>query len=367
MNLNTLKVKKIDRYIMGKFLGTYLLTISLLIVIVVIFDLTEKIEDFLELHAPAKAIALDYYKNFIPFFMNQFSGLITFISVILFTSKMAYQTEIIAILSGGVSFNRFLYPYLLSALLITIFSLTLNLFIIPQANVTRMEFEMKYLKKNLRNQYDDYIYRQVSPGTYVQIRGYNKREKRADFLVISTYENNQLKSQLSAERVDFDPDKKSWKADRYIQRSFDEQQNEVFKKAQSLDTIINLTSDELGKPENYVAVLDNIELRRFIKEQEMKGSENLSLYKAEMQNRFAYPLSTLVLTLIGVSLSSRKVRGGTGLHMSIGITLCFSYILFMKFANEFAKSNTVNPEISVWIPNLLFLGIAVYLYLKAPK
>lgn len=367
MNLEPFKVKKIDRYIMGKFLGTYLFTIALLIVIVVIFDFTEKIEDFLELHAPFHAIAFDYYLNFVPFFINQFSGLITFISVIFFTSKMAYQSEIVAILSGGVSFNRFLYPFFLSAFIITMFSLTLNLFVIPRSNVTRMEFEGKYLKKNMRNQYDDYIYRQVEPNVFVQIRGYNKRERTADFLVISTYEDSELKSMLSTQNASFNDKRHNWTANQYIVRAFSEGVETMVKENTALDTVINLKVEELSKIENHVVTLNLFELSSFISEQKKKGADNLSLLEAEEQNRLAYPFSTIILTLIGVSLSSRKVRGGTGLHISIGITLCFSYILFMKFANEFAKSNTIPPIISVWAPNVLYFFIGLYLYMRAPK
>lgn len=367
MQIDTFKVKKIDRYIMGKFLGTYLFTIALLIVIVVIFDLAEKIEDFMELHATFNSIVFDYYMNFIPFFINQFSGLITFISVIFFTSKMAYQTEIIAILSGGVSFNRFLYPFFLSSLIITIFSLSLNLFIIPKSNVERMEFESKYLKKNMRNQYDDYIYRQVEPHVFVQIRGYNKKDRIADFLVISTYKDSELKSMLSTQNASFNEEKNNWTSDQYIIRTFENGVETMSKESNRLDTVINLEVEELSKIENHVVTLNLFELDDFISEQKKKGADNLSLLYAEEQNRLAYPFSTIILTLIGASLSSRKVRGGTGLHISIGITLCFSYILFMKFANEFAKSNTIDPIISVWAPNVLYFFIGLYLYMKAPK
>ena len=366
MRLSTFKIKRLDTYIMGKFLGTYLFTLSALIIIVVIFDYSEKVKDFMELNAPPEAIIFDYYMNFVPFFMNQFSGLITFISVIMFTSKMAYQTEIIAILSSGVSFKRLLYPYFLSALIITIFSLLLNMYIIPRANVNRIDFEVKYLKKNKRNQYDNYIYREVVPGTFVQIRGYSKRYGSTEFFVVATYEEGNIKSMLSAARAKFDPENNHWTAPKYIERTFKDGVETLVHKT-DLDTMINLTVEELGKIQNYVAVLDNDALNKFIEEQQAKGSDSLSILNVEKQNRIAYPMSALILTLIGVSLSSRKVRGGTGLHMSIGITLCFSYILFMKFGNEYAKTSSEWVTLAVWFPNILFSVIAYYLYTKAPK
>ena len=366
-NLSSLKVKKLDRYIIKKFLGTYFFTISLLIVIVVIFDYSEKFEDFMELNAPVKAIIFDYYVNFIPFFFTQFSGLITFISVILFTSKMAYQTEIIAILASGVSFKRMLYPYILSSAVITILSLSLNLYILPNSNVVRMEFEAKYRKKNQRNQYDDYIFRQVKPGTFVQIRGYNRTKRTANFFVVSTYNKGELISMVSASNAEFNDKTKHWTAKEYINRKF-EDGIENLVKGENLDTLINLTSQELGDIENYAVTLDRGDLNNFIDEQQAKGSDMMSLLFVEKQKRLAYPISTFILTIIGVSLSSRKVRGGTGLHMSIGIALCFSYILLMKFAEEYAKSLASNGVmISVWAPNILYLGIAMYLYKKAPK
>ncbi len=366
-SLRSLKVQKLDLYIMKKFLGTYFFTISLLIVIVVIFDYSEKFEDFMELHAPAKAVVFDYYVNFIPFFFTQFSGLITFISVILFTSKMAYQTEIIAILASGVSFKRMLYPYFLSSAVITILSLSLNLYILPNSNTIRMEFEAKYRKKNQRNQFDDYIFRQVEPGTFVQIRGYNRQKKLANFFVVSTYNKGELKSMVSAASATFDDKTKHWTAKQYINRTFDDGVESLVKGV-DLDTMINLTSQELGNIENYAVTLDQMELKKFIEEQQAKGSDMMSTLFVEEQKRLAYPISTFILTIMGVSLSSRKVRGGTGLHMSIGIALCFSYILLMKFAEEYAKSSSATGvTISIWAPNILFLLIAIYLYKKAPK
>ncbi len=362
-----IRIKKLDRYIMGKFLGTYLFTILLLVVVIIVFDLAEKMKDFIEYHAPVKAIALDYYANFVPFLLNQFSGLITFISVILFTSKMAYQTEIIAILASGVSFKRLLYPYFLSGLIVAAFSLMLNLYIIPESNKNRIEFEILYQRKNKQNLYDPFIYRQVEPGTFVQIRGYSKSSMRADFFVISKYDKGQLVSMLSAERATFNEKTRSWSAPKYMIREFDQSGMETLTKHEKLDTTINLQAEELGRIENHIVTLTSPKLNDFIEEQEAKGSDNLSILKVEKHNRWAYPVSTLILTVIGVSLSSRKVRGGTGFHISVGIALCFSYILFMKMGNEYAKTSSEYVELAVWLPNIIYSFIAYYLYRKAPK
>lgn len=366
-NIKKLKIGILDRYIIGKFLGTYVFTIMMLVVIVVVFDVVEKMDDFLELNAPLIDVALKYYINFIPFFINQFSGLITFIAVILFTSKMAYNTEIIAMLSGGVSFKRLIWPYFISAMIVTCMSLALNLYIIPIANVTRLEFEAEYLKKNTKNNYEDFIYRQISPDTFISIRGYNSKTKSAAFLVLETYDGGSIVSSLSAKDAKFDDKTLHWKAQRFITRTYENGQEELVKHTQALDTMINLTSSEIGKVEYHILTLDINELSDFIEEQHKKGSDMIATFEVDKYNRFAYPFSTLILTLIGLSLSSRKVRGGTGLHIGIGITLCFSYIMAMQLTNEFAKAGDMPTMIAVWLPNIIFTIISIYLYNKAPK
>ncbi len=364
--LSKMKVGLIDRYIMRKFIGTYLFTILLLVVIVVIFDAVEKIKDFVELNAPMSDILLVYYPSFIPFFINQFSGLITFIAVIFFTSKMAYNTEIIAILSGGVSFRRLMWPYFLSALMICILSLSLNLFVIPATNKVRIDFEQTYLKKGKRDNYEDLIYRQISPNTFISIRGYSNISKSAEFMALETYDGGRIVSSLVARSPRFNEETKRWTSPLYLKR---ENINgvETLTKLKNLDTMINLSANELGKVNHYVQKLNIFQLNDFIEEQKAKGSDMVSSFEVDRHNRFAYPISTFILTLIGVSLSSRKVRGGTGVHIGIGIALCFTYILVMQFANEFAKGGVLPPGISVWLPNIIFACVAIYLYKKAPK
>lgn len=359
-------VKILDRYIMGKFLGTYLFAIGLIVVIVVVFDAVEKIDDFIELKAPITSILFDYYLNFIPFFVNQFSGLFTFISVIFFTSKMAYQTEIIAILSSGVSFKRLMWPYFLSALAITMLALFLNMIIIPAANTKRVEFENTYFKKKRNATYDQHIYRQVYPGTFAYIRGYTKSTQSASYLAIEKYDGSTMMASLEAQNVTFDPETKRWKAPKYVERTFSGEK-ETFEVMNKLDTVINLNAEELGRVDQLIQTMHITRLNKFITQQKAKGSDMIAVFEVERHKRFAYPISTFILTLIGVSLSSRKVRGGTGLHIGIGIGLCFSYILFGRFAEEFAKGGLLPAAISVWIPNIIYAVIAVYLYRKAPK
>ena len=200
--------KILDRYILGKFLATYFFAIAMIIVIVVIFDYAEKIDDFTATKAPLKAILFRNYVNFIPFFINQFSGLFTFIACIFFTSKMAYQTEIVAMLSGGMSFRRLMWPYFLGALIIASLSLTLNLWVIPRSQQRVLAFQQEYIPKKQNTRYDRHIYRQIEPGTFAYIRGYNGNARQASFFVLERYENNVMTRSLEASDVSFDPETK---------------------------------------------------------------------------------------------------------------------------------------------------------------
>jgi len=364
MNIRGFRI--LDRYIIRKFIGTYLFAIGLLVVIFVIFDWAEKMDDFIALKAPIKAIAFNYYLNYVPVFVNQFSGLITFIAVIFFTSKLAYRTEIIAILSTGASFNRFLWPYFLSAFMITVMTLTLNLIVIPTANKHRINFEMRYIKSMQAMRHQRHIYRQTEPGTYVYLRDFHSAMNTASYMTIERYENSQMMEALDAAAVSYDPETKRWSANEYIIRIFDGDE-ERYARLNGLDTALNLETSELGRVEDLVKTMDIFELGRFIEQQRAKGSDMVDIFEVERQTRYAYPIGTFILTLIGVSLSSRKVRGGTGLHIGIGIALCFSYILVSKFTEEYAKNGVIPVEIAMWIPNLLYMAIALYLYKKAPK
>lgn len=360
-------IKILDRYIFRKFLGTYLFAIAMIIVIVVVFDYVEKVDDFTELKAPLKAVLFDYYLNFIPFFINQFSGLFTFIACIFFTSKLAYQTEITAMLSGGMSFRRLMWPYFLGALTISLLSLSLSLWVIPYTQRTLVNFEQQYRKKRQNFQFDRHIYRQIEPGTFVYIRDFSKNSHQARFFALERYEQGTIVSSIEAADAKFDPETRRWSASRFTWRQRDSLGSENFTQHRNLDTLVNLDINELGRIPELIKTMTIGELNEFLEQQKSKGSDSIAIIEVEKQARFAYPIATFILTLIGVSLSSRKVRGGTGLHIGIGTALCFSYILFNRFFEEFAKGGALPPQVAVWIPNLIYLGIAIYLYRKAPK
>jgi lipopolysaccharide export system permease protein len=260
-----------------------------------------------------------------------------------------------------------MWPYFLGALIIGILSLSLNLWVIPTTQAKSIIFESKYLTKNQRTQFDRHIYRQIEPGLYTYIRGYSKHGESASFFALERYDSGKLVEVLEAAEVKLDTKTNRWSATRYTTRSFDSLGMETFTQRRNMDTLINLNINELGDINGVIKTMKIGELNEFLDQQRNKASDAIAIIEVERHARFAYPLATFILTLIGVALSSRKVRGGTGLHIGIGITLCFTYIMLNRFFEEFAKSGTLPPWISVWIPNILFLFIAVYLYRKAPK
>ncbi len=362
-------LKILDRYILRKFLSTYFFAIGMIIIIVVIFDYAEKIDNFTASHAPFHAIIFDYYLHFIPSFINQFSGLFAFIAVIFFTSKMAYQTEIVAMLSGGMSFKRLMWPYFVGAMTIGALSLVMNLWIIPKSQEKQIAFEVKYVnsRKKANAMYDQHIYRQITPGVFVYLRAFSGTTHEASFFALEQYDGSSIKSSLEASNIKYNEETQRWSALQYTKRDFDSLGVETFTQHRNLDTLLNLDINELGRINGLIATMDIHELNAFHKQQKIKGADSIDTIEVAKQVRYAYPVAVLILTLIGVSLSSRKVRGGTGLHIGIGIGLCFSYILFARIFEEFAKGGAIDPSLATWIPNILYLIIGVYLYIKAPK
>jgi len=322
-------------------------------------------DDFIEKEAPLSAIIFDYYLNFIPFFANLFSCLFTFIAVIYFTSRMAFNTEIIAMLSSGVSFNRLLVPYFISALIIAIFSFVLNSFIIPPANKVRLEFEDTYIRNPYRN-YDRDIHKQIKPGTYIYMENYNSMYDIGYKFSIEHFENGLLKSKLMSDYIKWDTTTNKWVVNNYYIR-YIEEMNERIETGRKIDTVLGITPADFKRRENVVEKMNYFQLNEFIDEQIMQGADNIVPYLIEKYRRISIPFASFILTLIGVSVASRKVKGGIGLHIGIGILISFAYILFMQFSTVFAVSGNVNPMLAVWIPNIFFAIISIFLYRITPK
>lgn len=338
---------------------------ALIILIVVVFDISEKIDDFLAKEAPLKAIVFDYYFNFIPFFLNLFSPLFTFIAVIFFTSQMATRTEIVAILSSGVSYNRLLFPYILSATVIAILSLYLNNFVIPHATKKQIAFEDKYIRNEYYNN-DRNIHLQLSPGNYVYMERYSSDENIGYKFSIEKFNKGKLYYKLMAEGIRWDSIKNNWIIQNYYIRYINGM-NEYIKKGTTIDTTFSFTPKEFGRKDNTVGTMDYFELNNFIDSEKLKGSDNIEVYEIEKHRRTAFPFATFVLTLIGVAIASRKIRGGIGMHIGLGIFISFAFIMFMQVTTTFAASGLVSPLIAVWIPNVLFSFLAWYLLKIAQK
>jgi len=361
-----LGLKILDYYVIRKFLGSFFLSIILILSIVVVFDLSEKIDDFLESGAQLKAILLDYYLNFIPYFAVLFSSLFAFIAVIYFTSRMAYNTEIIAILNSGMSFRRLLLPYMISAIFIALLSFFLSDRVIPRANKVKLDFEEQYVKKRpVRFKTKDF-HRQIEPGVYVYLQSYSNVSKVGYQFTIEKFEDGELVSKMFADQIRWDTTINKWQARRYYIRTIDGL-NETLEEGKSIDTTLSIHPDDFRMRLTIVETMRLKELDEFIKKQLMQGETNVISYQIERHNRIAFPFTTLILTLIGVAVSSRKLRGGIGLQIAIGVVISFTYILFIQFSKQFAIGGLLPVMAAVWLPNIFFMIIALFLMRLAPR
>lgn len=372
-------LKILDRYILRRFIGTFVFSITLMLAIFIVFDISEKLQNFLEEKIPVKEIILEHYLNFIPYYGNLFSPLFTFISVIFFTSKMAYKTEFVAILSSGTSFKRILRPYMIGASLITIMSLILNHFIIPKANKVRIGFEDKYINKGYSTD-EINIHRQIAPGTVLYMGSYNNSENTANQVSIEKTINNKQIYMLKAESMKWDSLEKTWNLVNVFERKLiytvldsvkpgmsDYVYNESHVFFPNKKIKIDFTPRDMQRFQSKIEVLPYFELKQFIIKEKQKGSSRIEFFEVEMYKRTAFPFATFILTIIGVSISSRKIRGGVGLHIALGLVLSCVYILFMHISTTFATTGMAQPLIAVWIPNIIFSFVAFYLYKNAQQ
>ncbi|MFZ4521583.1 MAG: LptF/LptG family permease [Bacteroidales bacterium] len=358
-------MRTIDIYIIKKFLGTFFFTLVLLIFIVIVFDISEKIDDFLRHDAPIKAIIFDYYLNFVPYFINLFSYLLTFIAVIFFTSRMASDSEIIAILSSGISFRRMLFPYFLSAFVIGLLSFLLANFIIPYTNRSMFAFEKKYIN-NPKEFSDQNIHKQISPGTFAYFENFNIHTNAGWKFTLEKFDNRKLVYKLTGERIEWDSLRLRWKISNFYFRKLNGM-SESITKGTKLDTLLPFKPADFTEDVEEVKIMNYFMLDEHIKSKALRGDPDLIKFKVKKYERIAFPFATLILTVIGVSVSSRKVRGGIGFHLGLGLALTFLYILFMQIFTVFATFGDLPPLIAVWIPNLIFGFIALFLYRIAPK
>lgn len=363
--LKRIPVPLLDLYIIRKFLSTFLLSISLIIIIVIIFDISENIDDFIDKEAPLSQIIFVYYLNFIPYFVNLFCSLFTFIAVIFFTAKMASQSEIVAILSSGISFRRLLVPYMISAVMITLFTLYLANYLIPYTNKNRLNFVNTYIKNKYHNTNRN-IHMQIAPGTLVYVESYNVDLEMGHNFTLEKFSKGVMYYKMTANDIVWDSIRSKWNLNQYTVRFINGMHEKLFSGVK-MDTAINLKPDDFHKKTDNVDLMNFGQLKDFIESEKLKGSDNVKFFEVERQKRIAFPFASIVLTVIGVAVSSRKVRGGIGLHIAFGLSATFMFILLQRVTETFAIYSNWPPVLAVWLPNILFGLLGIYLVYKAPK
>lgn len=359
---------RLDWYIIRKFIGTYIFSIVLIISIALVFDFNENLSKFTKYHAPWRAIVFDYYANFIPYYSNLFSPLFVFIAVIFFTSKLAGNSEIIAMLSSGVSFRRLMRPYMISCVLIASVTFYLNSFVIPHGTVIRQNFESLY-RNSKKNTSAENVQLQVGKGTVAYIQHYDDRYKRGYGFSLDKFEGKKLVSHMTAMEIQYDTiadAKYHWKATNWKTRTLVGLRERIVT-GDVKDTVILMEPTDLVYSKGQQETFTSPELLDYISKQTSRGSGNVVQYEVEFHKRIAMSFSSFILTIIGLSLSARKRKGGMGLYLGIGLGLSFGYIMLQTVSSTFAINAGTPPVLAAWIPNLIFAFIANFCYRHAPR
>ena len=359
---------RLDWYIIRKFIGTYIFSIVLIISIALVFDFNENLSKFTKYHAPWRAIVFDYYANFIPYYSNLFSPLFVFIAVIFFTSKLASNSEIIAMLSSGVSFQRLMRPYMISCVLIASVTFYLNSFVIPHGTVIRQNFESLY-RNSKKNTSAENVQLQVGKGTVAYIQHYDDRYKRGYGFSLDKFEGKKLVSHMTAMEIQYDTiadAKYHWKATNWKTRTLVGLRERIVT-GDVKDTVILMEPTDLVYSKGQQETFTSPELLDYISKQTSRGSGNVVQYEVEFHKRIAMSFSSFILTIIGLSLSARKRKGGMGLYLGIGLGLSFGYIMLQTVSSTFAINAGTPPVLAAWIPNLIFAFIAYFCYRHAPR
>ena len=367
--LNPLRyIKVLDWYIIRKFIGTYIYSIALIISISIVFDVNENLAKFSQYHAPLKAVVFDYYANFVPYFANLFSPLFVFIAVIFFTSKLASNSEIISMLAAGVSFKRLMRPYMISCVLISTLSFFLSAYIIPHGTVIRQNFETMYKNKK-KNTSADNVMLQVDRGVIAYIQHYDNTMKKGYGFSLDKFENKKLVSHMTAMEAQYDTisdSKYHWTLNNWKVREL-RGLKEHITSGMRRDTVIQMEPTDLVYSKGQQETFTSPELKEYISKQMDRGSSNVVQYQVEYHKRRASSFASFILTTIGLSLSSRKRKGGMGMYLGIGLALSFGYIMLQTVSSTFAINANTPPIIAAWIPNIIFAIVAYFCYKKAPN
>lgn len=358
----------LDWYIIKKFIGTYIYAILLIISIAIVFDFNENLSKFTQYHAPWRAIIFDYYANFIPYYSNLFSPLFVFIAVIFFTSKLAGNSEIIAMLAAGVSIKRLMRPYMLSCVVIAGLTFYLNSFVIPHGTVIRQNFETLYRNSKKNTSAED-IQLFVAKNTTAYIQNYDDQYKRGYGFSLVKIKNKKIVSHLTAMEIQYDTiadSKYHWKLSNWKIRTL-KGLKEHIQSGATKDTVLLMEPTDLVYSKGQQETFTSPELLDYISKQTSRGSGNVVQYEVEFHKRIAMSFSSFILTIIGLTLSSRKRKGGMGLSLGIGLALSFSYIMLQTVSATFAIQDNTPPMLAAWIPNIIFAIVAYFCYRHAPS
>lgn len=361
-------LKILDWYIIRKFIGTYFYSIALIISISIVFDINENLAKFTQYHAPLRAIVVDYYMNFVPYFANLFSPLFVFIAVIFFTSKLAGNSEIISMLAAGVSFKRLMRPYMISAALISVMTFFLGAYVIPKGTIIRQNFETIYKNKK-KNTSAENVQLQVGKGVIAYIQHYDNTTKKGYGFCLDKFEDKKLVSHMTASEIQYDTisdSKYHWKARNWRIRQL-KGMRETITSGSVKDTTIMMEPTDLVFSKGQQETFTSPQLREYISKQIDRGSGNVVQYEVEYHKRIATSFASFILTTIGLSLSSRKRKGGMGLYLGIGLALSFTYIMLQTVSSTFAINANTPPMLAAWIPNIIFTIVAYFCYRKAPN
>ncbi len=358
-------LKQLDIYIIKKFVSTFLFAIMVMAVISCVIDYSEKVDSIMQQKAPFWSV-VNYYKNFIPHIVALLFPLFIFIATIFFTSKIAYKSEIIAILAAGVSFERFIRPYLIGGGFLCLVSLVANHWIIPIANKQRIAFEDKYINENNFKSASDNMHLGISKNTYVYLQNYSYASNTGNRFTEEKIEGILLKEKLMAEYVVYDTIKKIWHLHNVVIRTNDSDKESI-KRFPEMDKKYPFSPADLNRTDAIKEALTTSELEGYIAREKLHGRENLNFYFVEKHRRTAQPFAGMILTIIGACLASRKIRGGSGLHLALGIIISAVYIMFLQTSTTFSTKANLNPFLAVWIPNFIFAGVAYYLYRRQVK
>ncbi|MBA4154026.1 LptF/LptG family permease [Flavobacterium sp.] len=358
-------LKIIDKYILKRYLATFVVMLLLFIPIGIVIDVAEKINKILESKVPFKAVAI-YYLDFTIYFANLLFPIFLFLSVIWFTSKLANNTEIIAILSSGISFTRFLRPYILGATMVSVFALIMGFFLVPKASKGFNDFRYTYLKNNAEIRENSNVFRQISDDEFIYVSNFNSVSKTAFNFTLEKFKGEKLDYKILSSRLKWNEKDSTYTMFGYQKRKVGIY-GDIIEKVEKKDTVFNFDLEDLT-PVIYIAeTLTLPELNKFIKKEKARGNANINTYLVVLYRKYSLPVTAFILTIIAVSVSSMKRRGGMGVNLAIGIVLAFTYIFFDKIFGTMAEKSSIPPFIAVWFPNFVFGILAVYLLKNAKR